>query len=204
MGRFFGAAGGKGDGNKHGRPRKSRRETEGVMKYLSNAFSLQMQGENDCTARKCSLEEAKETVVNLAPGPYVDRESEKDGSDAIYKLTAKSCVGHADIATLLSKLIGYEVPVNRVSVALQPGDTLVVGQYVGPRLPEGCTTLPEGAKVAWYIVECRKKGSVARHDEMYDNLHNAAANLEWPDGERMLREVAKKYFPQFFDEHAFD
>jgi hypothetical protein len=32
---------------------------------------------------------------------------------------------------------------------LAPGDVLLVGQYVGPRPPEGTTELPEGAEVRW-------------------------------------------------------
>jgi hypothetical protein len=173
--------------------------------YLSNAFSLQMQEDNDCTTRKCGLDEVKSIIINLVPGPYIDRESEKDGSDAVYALTAQSCVGHADVAAVLSGLVGFTVPVNRISVALQPGDTLVVGQYVGPRLPEGCSTLPNGARVEWYIVSCRKAGSVAGLDEMRNDLYHAAADMEWPEiGQKSLRAVAEKYFPQYFEENAFD
>jgi len=173
--------------------------------YLSNAFSLQMQGENDCTTRKCSLEEAKSVIINLVSGPYIDRESEKDGSDAVYELTAQSCVGHADVAAVLSELVGFTVPVNRVSITLQPEDTLIVGQYIGPRLPEGCSVLPEGARIDWYLVSCRKTGAVANLDEMRKDFYHAAADMEWPNiGEKKLREATKKHFPQFFEEHAFD
>jgi len=164
-----------------------------------------MQGNNDCTTRKCSLVEAKKIIINLVPGPYIDRESEKDGTDAVYALTAQSCVGHADIASVLSGMIGFTVPVNRISVALHPGDTLVVGQYVGPRLPEGCSSLPDGAKIEWYIVSCREAGAVANLDEMRKDFYHAAADMEWPDiGEKKLMEAAKKHFHQFFDENAFD
>jgi hypothetical protein len=175
------------------------------MIYISNAFSLQMQGDNDCTTCKCSLDDVRKWTVKSVPGPYIDRESERDGSDAVYALTAQSCVGHADIASVLSGLIGIEVPVNRVSVSLMPGDTLVVGQYVGPRLPEGCSTLPDGARIEWYVVSCRIKGSVAGLDEMRDDYCQAASDMEWPDiGEKNLLEVTRKHFPQYFDENAFD
>jgi len=99
--------------------------------YISNAFSLQMQGEYECKTKKVSVEEA------MAVGQ-----------------TAYSCVGHADVAAVLSGILGYTVPVNRVNISLKPGDKLIVGQYVGPRLPEGCKTLPEGARIEWYVVEC--------------------------------------------------
>ena len=49
-----------------------------------------------------------------------------------------SIVGHPDTAAVLG------VKFNRVSVKLNKGDVLYVAQIVGGRLPEGCTTLPEG------------------------------------------------------------
>ena len=168
--------------------------------YLSNAFSLQMQGKNECSTRRVTLDEAKQAILSLVPGPYIDRESEKDGSDAVVALTAKSCVGHADIAAMLSRLIGVDVPVNRVSVSLQPGDTLIVGQYIGPRLPEGATALPEGAKIEWYRVSCRKAGYIAELLRVQNDFADAAANCQWPAGEKMLLDAAKKHFPSYFGE----
>ena len=49
-----------------------------------------------------------------------------------------SVVGHPDTAAVLG------VRFNRVSVKLNKGDVLYVAQIVGGRLPEGCTTLPDG------------------------------------------------------------
>jgi len=173
--------------------------------YLSNAYSLQMQGENDCSTRRVTLDEVKNTILALVPGPYIDRESERDGSDAVVALIAQSCVGHADIAAVVSGLIGIDVPVNRVSVSLQPGDVLVVGQYVGARLPEGCKALPDGAQIDWYIVSCRKAGAIVGLEEVRADLAKAAADFEWPDvGEKSLRAVVEKYFPQYFGENAYD
>lgn len=54
---------------------------------------------------------------------------------------AISVVGHADTANILG------VAFNRVSVTLHKGDVLYVAQVVGGRLPEGCTTLPDGYKL---------------------------------------------------------
>ena len=64
----------------------------------------------------------------------------------------ESAVGHADTAKLFTSLLGVEVPCNRATVGGCRGK-LLVGQYSGPRLPEGTTTLPEGAKVVWWLVE---------------------------------------------------
>lgn len=35
------------------------------------------------------------------------------------------------------------------------GWPILVAQYVGPRLPEGATVLPEGASIVWLLVGCR-------------------------------------------------
>ena len=62
-----------------------------------------------------------------------------------------SFVGHEDTARLFSTLLGVEIKANRGNARLQETWSLV-GQYTGPRLPEGATTLPEGAKVKWFLV----------------------------------------------------
>lgn len=51
---------------------------------------------------------------------------------------AVSVVGHPDTAAVLG------VECNRVNLKLNQGDVLYVAQLVGGRLPEGCTTLPDG------------------------------------------------------------
>lgn len=64
-----------------------------------------------------------------------------------------SAIGHADTARVLSGILDKEVPVNRHDVTLAwDGSPLVVAQYSGPRLPEGATTLPEGARIDWFRI----------------------------------------------------
>lgn len=65
---------------------------------------------------------------------------------------AASNVGHADTAVLFSKILGRTVNFNRVTHVLGPDDVLYVGQYTGPRLPEGSVTLPEGARIEWWRI----------------------------------------------------
>ena len=65
---------------------------------------------------------------------------------------AVSVIGHVDTANVLSDILGRDVPYNRVSIQLQPGDVLYVAQVVGGRLPEGATTLPEGFKMKFLRV----------------------------------------------------
>ena len=65
----------------------------------------------------------------------------------------ESAVGHADTAAVFSDVIGVQIPVARATVVLRRHETsLIVGQYRGPRLPEGATTLPEGAVIEWWQV----------------------------------------------------
>jgi hypothetical protein len=53
-----------------------------------------------------------------------------------------SAIGHEGTATLLSKLLGIEIPVNRVAIKMQPGDRAVVFQVL-QRLPEGAVLTEE-------------------------------------------------------------
>ena len=68
------------------------------------------------------------------------------------KVEIRSAVGHADTAAIFSTLLGRRVDTARVSVKLTPTDAALVGQYIGPRLPEGATALPEGATIEWWLV----------------------------------------------------
>ena len=62
-----------------------------------------------------------------------------------------SAIGHADTAQIVGGLLGVELQADRRTVFL--GDELtLVAQYVGPRLPEGTTELPRGARIEWFLV----------------------------------------------------
>lgn len=64
----------------------------------------------------------------------------------------QSAIGHADTAAVVAAVLDVEVPVNRVEVTLDGDTSLIVAQYRGPRLPEGATTLPEGATIEFWQV----------------------------------------------------
>ena len=99
------------------------------MKYLSNAFSIQM------------LKGASNTV----------KFEEIDPAD-IDQTDLTSVLGHADIANVVSNVLGKEYPVNRVSNTLVQGDEMYVAQLIGGRLPEGAISLPEGFSIKWFKV----------------------------------------------------
>lgn len=99
--------------------------------YLCNAFSLQM----------------------LAQFPANVQINEVEIKDVIeIKEQLVSAIGHQDTANVLSSILGVPVPTARVNVALKSGDEILIAQYVGGRLPEGATTLPEGASFRFLVV----------------------------------------------------
>jgi hypothetical protein len=103
------------------------------MLYLGNAFSVGM------------LDQEYSVL-------YVRRITPEAAKSLLRSQEWVSCVGHADTALLFSNLLNTEVPMNRASTSLQFGDQILVGQYNGPRLPEGATSLPEGAKIRWMLI----------------------------------------------------
>jgi hypothetical protein len=107
--------------------------------YVSNAFSLNM------------LERVPQ-IVQFLPCSVEQARQELEGCEII------STIGHADTAAVVSAMLQISLPANRISVKLTPGDGLLVAQLTGPRLPEGATTLPEGASIEFWIV------SVIRND----------------------------------------
>lgn len=92
--------------------------------YLSNAFSLQM------------IEApATVTVTEISEDTFF-----KEIVPAVNAGQIKSAIGHMDTANVLG------VPCDRCNINLKESDILYVAQIIGGRLPEGCTTLPEGFK----------------------------------------------------------
>ena len=108
---------------------------------LLNAFSLNMVAEFPATVSVTEITAAQARQFLLLS-------AEEQGEAEIIR----SAVGHADTAAVFSSALALPVPCNRISVALHPGDSAIVGQYSGPRLPEGATTLPDGATIKWLLV----------------------------------------------------
>jgi len=116
--------------------------------HLVNAFSLNMlDGDNfTITIRKLTRDEARGL---LAPDGHLDPK-------------VAVAIGHTDTARIVGTLLGLPeediarmvgVAQTRPTVKMAPGDRAVVAQYIGPRLPEGATTLPEGARIEFFLVE---------------------------------------------------
>ena len=99
--------------------------------YISNAFATNM------------LSKFPVAVSFVETSPAHVASMVRDG--------AISSVGHESTAAVFSKVLGVKVPMQRSTIELQPGDSVIVGSYKGPRLEEGATELPEGATIVWLI-----------------------------------------------------
>ncbi len=97
---------------------------------ILNAFSINMLS-GDCNLRFAQVSEAK--AAELVSGGF------------------NSHVGHDDMASVMSSILGVTIPMNRNTFTIGEGDILI-GQYRGPRLPEGAKELPAGAIIEWWLV----------------------------------------------------
>lgn len=120
------------------------------MKYVGNAFSLQM------------VQDGVDIHVSGITAAEVKREIIADLTKTQF------CIGHSDTARFAAKSLNSaacgdvdwvefteEQMFHRVNVSLRGGDALYVFQVVGGRLPEGCTELPEGVQLVWRKVVVR-------------------------------------------------
>jgi len=111
---------------------------------VTNAFSANMLAEFPASVGFTELS-AADAALMLA-------RIEADGD------SWESAVGHSDTAAVFSAVLsearsegGIEISAIRSTVTLRAGDTALIGQYSGPRLPEGCKTLPDGAAIKWLL-----------------------------------------------------
>lgn len=97
--------------------------------------------------------------INMLPGGNTLRFREiVHPEDLILQNTLlRNAIGHPEtdrvVRTLLEQGGANIPPGERTNVVLEPGQALLVAQYKGPRLPEGATELPVGAKIEWWLVE---------------------------------------------------
>lgn len=100
---------------------------------LCNAFSLQMLNlneESNIKIKPVTVEQVKEIL--------------EDGF--------VSAIGHEDTANVLSDILEISIPCNRINISLEKGDTIIVAQFVGGRLPVGATKLPDNLKLKFLLV----------------------------------------------------
>lgn len=69
-----------------------------------------------------------------------------------------NCIGHQTTDVVIRNILASSgsAPLpegQRKTVLLEKGEKAVVGQYIGPRLPEGATILPEGAEIKFMLLK---------------------------------------------------
>ena len=98
--------------------------------YICNAFSAQM-------------------IAGVNNGVAMDVRFQPASTEDLQNITA-SAIGHTDTASVVSNILGRDMfAKNRVNIELDNGDSVIIAQVVGGRLPEGCTTLPEGTRLVF-------------------------------------------------------
>ena len=108
---------------------------------LSNAFSINML-QSDCSVSFTEL------------GPIA-------AASHLVVSGITNTIGHPDTDAVVRGMIAANSTLDfdqiphgqRTSVTVEKGDSMIVAQYTGPRLPEGATSLPEGATIKWWLVE---------------------------------------------------
>jgi hypothetical protein len=183
------------------------------MKLL-NALSLNMyDADLFPVTEKISCEKAKELLfpVHCDSGEYslspLSRARKELHPEITQLNNCESCIGHADTARVLSTLLQKEIPCNRVTVQLKQNEKFIVAQYIGPRLPEGATVLPEGATIKFFLVKMEVKEKYLKMISLQKDIANLAHDIAgWGDSISMdeVKKVLEKHFPHYFSEHAFD
>lgn len=79
----------------------------------------------------------------------------KEEAARLLSNSVESYIGHADTAAVVSDILGVEVECQRRFGHIDKGETAIVAQVVGGRLPEGCTKLPENMEIKFYKVEVK-------------------------------------------------
>lgn len=115
--------------------------------YICNAFSLSML-DREQQAGRDSLDGVRTPRPVELPAVMDWISLMKKG-----KVEWESAVGHTDTAALFTAILGIEITPARVSINLKDQDVhCLIGQYIGPRLPEGAIELPESARIEWWTI----------------------------------------------------
>ena len=74
--------------------------------------------------------------ILTAHGRYTYERIDIEQARQLLKKPFESAIGHEATAKFLSKLVGVEIPVNRVSITMRPGDVAVIFRVL-KRIEEG-------------------------------------------------------------------
>lgn len=115
--------------------------------YLVNAFSVNMLVQPDIRLRfeRISLGQVYALMEELSLQQDECLVNAIDHSD-LDRLVQEELAGCAvDVPTSVCMSISWPLDLDTVH-------RMLVAQYCGPRLPEGCKELPEGAEIEWWLI----------------------------------------------------
>lgn len=120
--------------------------------YLVNSFSANM------ILGECSVDFIPLNGPQAASEMFVHC---TDGEGRLHGVI--NAIGHTDTDRLVRGMLdayrGESDPLpegQRINIKMAPGNIAVLAQYMGPRLPEGTTTLPEGAQITFWLVKVKR------------------------------------------------
>lgn len=108
--------------------------------FVSNAFSFNM-------VEEAVISEGFDMLVDQVD---VSAVSKVIGNDAKFSMSARAT------ETLFQSLTGVAVTVPRNPIKLTYDDSLLVMQYNGPRIPDGCTAIPVGGSIKFLMVTIKQ------------------------------------------------
>lgn len=131
------------------------------MLYVLNSFSLSMLQEfrthgcavaandtYDTFAHSCQTFLKIETIHSSEVQQFFREHKVRDHIPGFVPI-----VDNSSMAAIFSDILGEKIPLYPINATLTEKDELLVGQYVGPKLEEGTTKLPEGAEIHWLWIE---------------------------------------------------
>lgn len=150
--------------------------------YLTNAFALSMFEDNVVPIKNITTAQAVTQTLTV---------TDYDGyNPSIWDMAEVSAIGHESTAKMVEGILNevwdhglkVSIPTQRIKVSAKAGDTIIVAQYSGPRLPEGATQLPEGATIEFYHIVFMEKSEVfaglrLRYEELRKHTGVSGADL---------------------------
>lgn len=97
--------------------------------------------------------------LNMLPSEFctIEISSEFQGLKSLEGKEIINAIGHKETANIVSDIAakdGILLPeASRQTIKLDGNERVLVAQYIGPRLPEGAMSLPEGAKLVFRWVD---------------------------------------------------
>lgn len=87
-----------------------------------------------------------------------------------------SCIGHQNMAKILSHDLGIDIDCDPQKISLNFGEQIVLGQYHGPPLDHNANVLPEGGYIIYstIMVFPRPDLGIRSYDREFQDENNVA------------------------------